>query len=318
MVLFYIFMEYAVKKAKSENMNPMVCYIYEYKGSQRMRNCGFLKIRPSSDKYIVQMHIRSPLIRTGDTWQLFLFYKEDTCCVLYPLLSLSGEQRAMNQQINLPRESIPNQKSLEELDGLMLRSTGDTVFAAPWLNVPLDVSNYRMWDASSAPEEPSDSDEAIIPEEPSTPEEVIPPEEPDPEPVSSMSDEDALSPVEKCVEQSLEPEVSPCDLCQEETSIPCTCHKIARNEISSLPRKYWYLANNSFLLHGYHNYHHLVLVEENGKVFLGVPGICDRREAQAAQLYGFPHFSDEYITHLDLTENEKNHCQRFGHWFREI
>lgn len=311
-------------------MNPMVCYIYEYKGNQRIRNCGFLKMRPSSDKYTVQMHIRSPLIRAGDSWQLFLFYKEDTCCVLHPLLALSGEQRAMNQQITLPRESIPNQKALEELDGLMLRSAGDTVFAAPWLNVPLDVSNYRMWDEPSVPDEPSDSDETITPEKPSDSDEaivsekpsdsneVIPPDEPDPEPVSSINEENAPAPAEKCVEQSLEPDNSPCDLCPEETPIPCTCHKIARSEISTLPRKYWYLANNSFLLHGYHNYHHLVLVEENGKIFLGVPGICDRREAQAAQLYGFPQFSDEYVAHLDLTENEKNHCQRFGHWFREI
>ena len=35
--------------------------------------------------------------------------------------------------------------------------------------------------------------------------------------------------------------------------------KITHAEISTLPRRFWPLANNSFLLHGCHNYHHLLI-----------------------------------------------------------
>ena len=40
----------------------------------------------------------------------------------------------------------------------------------------------------------------------------------------------------------------------------------------------WKLANNSFLLHGYYNYHDLLLIEEGDDCILGVPGIYHRRE----------------------------------------
>ena len=40
------------------------------------------------------------------------------------------------------------------------------------------------------------------------------------------------------------------------TTSSVTARKITRAELSTLPRKFWSLANNSFLLHGYYNYNH--------------------------------------------------------------
>ena len=54
--------------------------------------------------------------------------------------------------------------------------------------------------------------------------------------------------------------------------------KISRTDLSLLPRRFWHLANNSFLLHGYQNYNHLILVEEDDRNWLGVPGIYDLRK----------------------------------------
>ncbi len=90
--------------------------------------------------------------------------------------------------------------------------------------------------------------------------------------------------------------------------------KIQRSDISSLPRHYWHLANNSFLLHGYHNYSHLLLVEEDGRHWLGVPGVYDSREARAARLFGFPQFTDSYNDELSLSEEEQNENGTFGYW----
>lgn len=53
-------------------------------------------------------------------------------------------------------------------------------------------------------------------------------------------------------------------------------------------------ANNSFLLHGYYHYGHLVLCRISGKgetvYMLGVPGLYTEGEKQAAILYGFESF----------------------------
>lgn len=97
-----------------------------------------------------------------------------------------------------------------------------------------------------------------------------------------------------------------------------SARKITRKELSILPRKFWGLANNSFLLHGYHNYDHLLLIEEDGHVWLGVPGIYDAREARAAELFGFPQFTRSYVPLLNLTDEERDEQGDFGHWCRYL
>ena len=97
-----------------------------------------------------------------------------------------------------------------------------------------------------------------------------------------------------------------------------TARKITRAELSTLPRKFWSLANNSFLLHGYYNYNHLLLVEEDGHIWLGVPGIYDAREARAADLFGFPQFTSSYVSVLELGDDERNSDALFGHWCRYL
>ncbi|MDE5804068.1 MAG: hypothetical protein K2I22_14265 [Lachnospiraceae bacterium] len=61
-----------------------------------------------------------------------------------------------------------------------------------------------------------------------------------------------------------------------------------------LSRKYQELVQNSFLLHGYYNYGHVILTrikEKNGERFyLGVPGVYYTREKQAALMFGFEGF----------------------------
>lgn len=93
-----------------------------------------------------------------------------------------------------------------------------------------------------------------------------------------------------------------------------TVRKIQRSDMSDLPRCYWHLANNSFLLHGYHNYSHLLLVEKDGHYWLGVPGIYDSREARAARLFGFPQFTDSYNEQMNLSDEEQNSHGKFGYW----
>lgn len=69
------------------------------------------------------------------------------------------------------------------------------------------------------------------------------------------------------------------------------CIQLELKNLRSLPKKYWYLGNNSFLLHGFFNYRYLVLgrtAEE--RWFLGVPGVYQRQERVMAAIFGFPEF----------------------------
>ena len=107
----------------------------------------------------------------------------------------------------------------------------------------------------------------------------------------------------------------------EDTYIPPstrTFEKIQRQDLSRLPRKEWRLANNNFLLHGYYNYHHLLYIEDEGKVFIGVPGIFHEREKMAAASFGFPEFIRLTDFEMELSEEEKNTAEDFGYWCRQV
>lgn len=69
---------------------------------------------------------------------------------------------------------------------------------------------------------------------------------------------------------------------------------ISPGDFVILHRKYHKLVNNSFLLHGYYNYEHLILarVVKRGEdyFYVGVPGNFYEREKQVAIMFGFESF----------------------------
>ena len=70
--------------------------------------------------------------------------------------------------------------------------------------------------------------------------------------------------------------------------------KIQRQDLARLPKREWRMANNSFLLHGYYNYDHLILgkLEDHmeSPYYIGVPGVYYEREKRAARMFGFVGF----------------------------
>ena len=94
--------------------------------------------------------------------------------------------------------------------------------------------------------------------------------------------------------------------------------KIQRQDLSRLPRREWKLANNSFLLHGFTNYHHLLYIEEEGSIWIGVPGIYHEKEQMAAIAFGFGTFRRMIDVEVELEEEEKNTIEDFGYWCRQI
>ena len=61
-----------------------------------------------------------------------------------------------------------------------------------------------------------------------------------------------------------------------------------------LQQEYQKLIQNSFLLHGFYNYGHMILgkltEEKDAPIYIGVPGVYYEREKQAAQMFGFVGF----------------------------
>lgn len=89
------------------------------------------------------------------------------------------------------------------------------------------------------------------------------------------------------------------------------CVKIEPKDIGLLPKEIWPLSSNSFLLHGYYCYHHLILAKMKYKdraiYILGVPGLYQHREQFMARMFGFDHFKS-----IKKREPRKGD---FGYWY---
>lgn len=95
----------------------------------------------------------------------------------------------------------------------------------------------------------------------------------------------------------------------------CEILTIKPQDIGLLPREIWVYGNNSFLLHGYYNYRHLILAKLNNpegapRYLLGVPGHYYSNEKYMASMFGFPHFV--------LARKQPEEDGRFGYWYTEI
>lgn len=95
----------------------------------------------------------------------------------------------------------------------------------------------------------------------------------------------------------------------------CEILSIKPQDIGLLPREIWVYGNNSFLLHGYYNYRHLILAKlYNSKgmprYLLGVPGHYFSNEKCMASMFGFPHFV--------LAKQQPEEDGRFGYWYTDI
>ena len=74
--------------------------------------------------------------------------------------------------------------------------------------------------------------------------------------------------------------------------------------------KNWSAARNSFIYHGYYNYHHLLFGKAiDGNFFLAVPGTYSGKEQQMAVSFGFPIFKES-------KEKVPGSCR--GYWCRVL
>ncbi len=92
------------------------------------------------------------------------------------------------------------------------------------------------------------------------------------------------------------------------------CAKIEPKDIGMLPKELWVLSNNSFLVHGYYCYHHLIFAKLKDRYgcryILGVPGIYHNRERFMARMFGFDGFKP--IRKRELRQGD------FGYWYMPV
>lgn len=292
-------------------MNPGSYYLYEYESCCRRRNLGFLQISSHNYSYLLTLHVKNLPIVPGEQLEVHAFILENQTLTGSPVALLQCSGQNLSTQLVISGERFPHKRTLKHIDGFIIFSITQNR-PQHWIASAVPLPDfYSFSDCSLSTEEILSSE----PENPSLSEEATITEDIVSETVSEAALSDAS--IDAASTEEVPTEVTP----TEETAIQdasIQAKKITHAEISTLPRRFWPLANNSFLLHGCHNYHHLLLIKEKDHLWLGVPGLYDPREAHMANLFGFPQFTSSYISILELTEDECENSESFGHWCRYL
>lgn len=292
-------------------MNPGSYYLYEYESCCRRRNLGFLQISSHNYSYLLTLHVKNLPIVPGEQLEVHAFILENQTLTGSPVALLQCSGQNLSTQLVISGERFPHKRTLKQIDGFIIFSITQNR-PQHWIASAVPLPDfYSFSDCSLSTEEILSSE----PENPSLSEEATITEDIVSETVSEAALSDAS--IDAASTEEVPTEVTP----TEETAIQdasIQARKITHAEISTLPRRFWPLANNSFLLHGCHNYHHLLLIKEKDHLWLGVPGLYDPREAHMANLFGFPQFTSSYISILELTEEECENSESFGHWCRYL
>ncbi len=270
-------------------MKPGIYYFYEYQMDKKIRTVGFLKLVQTFDSCRLQISIRQISAAPTDKILLSMLFPEKDRLRKKAVTELPFQNSCISCRVSLSKEDFPAAMAPADLQGFLLETSNGDYFAACCDNCPFSLSLLTdtittKQDTSTEPAPKSETKSETKPENPP----VLTEEK------AELSSE-AISDTDK---------------------LAVSIRKLSYHDLSTLPKPLWRLANNSFLLHGCHNYHHLLLLEENGHQWLGIPGIYSAREANAAELFGFPQFTRDYHQKLTLSDEECSEDEDFGYWCR--
>lgn len=335
-------------------MKRFIRYLYEYEGNQKKRNVGFVKVEQDGKETTISVHGKGLCGKSNENISCYLIKLDSEMgnILFVPageiqigMISCGGcfcyTEELIRAGYGKTEQSVGQTcEKKDDICGLGLGDPKEAFYVALWneeMYGDLDIARAKVFqefdsDKTAGKSKSIDEKEAEVETQFGDDEETEnleeeQPEKKEQETVEEFSEKKEQEIVEEFPEkkdqETVEESSEKKDLKKDDRDIDLQnfrrqIMKIQRGEISILPRCEWKLANNNFLLHGYYNYRHLVLIDEGNQLKLGVPGIYHEREARAAATFGFPEFIAEADVNVTLEPQERNENQQFGYWCRQV
>lgn len=277
-------------------MRRFIRYLYEYEQEKKMRNVGFVKVEQDVDQCVIHVHGKGfRMEENAQGLRAYLFWNTEDKCIGIPQGVTEVPGPAVNWQLCYTPEDVGKKENYDLVNGIILKDVNGHWYAAVWNDDVVNVCRMEMWKME---------------------EDSVQGEEPECKKGLAQDGET------ECKKETLQDEESESgkleDDLEKEACLGGKVRKIQRKDMVCLPRCEWRHANNSFLIHGYYNYHHLILTVRDDRLKLGVPGVYHPQEEKAAESFGFPEFIPAEELDLKLTDEEKNDREKFGYWCRDI
>ena len=314
-------------------MKRFIRYLYEYEGNQKKRNVGFVKVEQDGKETTISVHGKGLCGKSNENISCYLIKLDsETGNILFVpageiqigMISCGGcfcyTEELIRAGYGKTEQSVGQTcEKKDDICGLGLGDPKEAFYVALWneeMYGDLDIARAKVFQEFDSDKTAGESKSIKSIDEK---EAEVETQFGDDEETENLEEEQPEKKDQETVEESSEKK----DLKKNDRDIDLQnfrrqIMKIQRGEISILPRCEWKLANNNFLLHGYYNYRHLVLIDEGNQLKLGVPGIYHEREARAAATFGFPEFIAEADVNVTLEPQERNENQQFGYWCRQV
>jgi len=314
-------------------LKRFIRYLYEYEGNQKKRNVGFVKVEQDGKETTISVHGKGLCGKSNENISCYLIKLDSEMgnILFVPageiqigMISCGGcfcyTEELIRAGYGKTEQSVGQTcEKKDDICGLGLGDPKEAFYVALWneeMYGDLDIARAKVFQEFDSDKTAGESKSIKSIDEK---EAEVETQFGDDEETENLEEEQPEKKEQETVEESSEKK----DLRKDDRDIDLQnfrrqIMKIQRGEISILPRCEWKLANNNFLLHGYYNYRHLVLIDEGNQLKLGVPGIYHEREARAAATFGFPEFIAEADVNVTLEPQERNENQQFGYWCRQV
>ena len=276
-------------------MKRFIRYLYEYEQDKRLRNVGFVKAEQDDRECVLHIHGKGLNLQEEKSLRVYLFFTEEGACFGIWQGDAQNVNPAINYRLYYTDQDVGGKEQFARIGGVILEAAGGRKFAAVWDDEAVNIGGMRVYTEERREQEIPAGEEADEQEIPAG-------EGADAQEIPAGEEADAQ-------EQDME-------VADQDRPGGFLCTKIQRKDLARLPRCEWKLSNNSFLLHGYYNYHHLVFLDDGEWLRVGVPGIYHPKEQKAAEAFGFSEFIRRRDIAVELEKEEREEDDGFGYWCR--
>lgn len=298
-----------------------VTYIYAYENGQKANNTGYAKIETRGERGQMEVHVLDSAIYRGRGMVSFL-YEENGKLISVPAGKMVIENGRGNSFITFRTNAVADTSvDFSKIDGISVSDSENVRYLSFWRDVNVtDFSekNFKEYDRNFTEKTESMTINPNCQRDSSA--EVLVQDD-----VTEISIEDAEQESLHTMEIPMR-NVFPVhtlegawqNMCRTKQTVQvndaAVAIQIELSELRELPRQYWYLGNNSFLLHGFFNYHHILFGRiSDGTWFVGVPGVYERQERVMASVFGFPGFM-----HIGEKDTATPQERRQGVWYHAL
>ncbi len=318
-------------------MKRFITYLYDYTGAVKGKNAGFVKVDMRGNQCRLEIHVRGLGQVTEQGIIYFIIEDSGLNGVKVGEMEILRGQGDYGTIIKCnPIGDSPYQ--FGQIAGVCVTYGDHQMAASKWKedpNLQFALQDIHIWEPPQLePEEEVQKQEKLQPKADASAAQIR--QETHSEPVDQQLEQSASSetqqPTTSAAQQTAHPTAqAAAQAAAQETDWAKTWKQLqAQNEklefrkerngdwikmdikaIRSLPKRNWYLGNNSFLVHGFFNYHYLILGREmdgdKERWYLGVPGFYQQQERVMATIFGFPEFF-----------NSQNGAEPFGYWIHTV